>query len=319
MRSNQILAKLRQIQALDSFSSHLVQTTPATTSSTKAASAYSINNLDVLRDKVQMAVMLPVVEKIAIEFSELAPLQMAYRWVDIDHMAYLKLNALARKLDIYIEAMAGVIAGSNDEGATENEVSIRLPSANHLASVSESLARLDKVFGQAMSVLPESPKVTVKRWETGSLWIDILVGSVSGVVLIGGLAWAAACSYKKFQEGRLLEKMSESLGIKNEVLGAIRDGVARSVDEMISAEAARLEAKHSKGKGDPETIQRLQFCIREFYDMIRSGAEIHPSLQAPEDVKNVFPNMEQVFGLPSAQKLLKEHGEGDPSPQDGEG
>ena len=128
-------------------------------------------------------------------------------------------------------------------------------------------------------------------------------------MLIGGITWAAACAFKKFQEGKLIEKLSEGIDIKNEALVSMRDSVAFAIESVIQAEAPRLDAKHSKGKGDPETIQRLQYCIRQTYEMIKEGTEIHAALVAPEDVKNVFPNMAEILGLPSAQKLLKEHAE----------
>ena len=250
---------------------------------------------------------LPVVGPLASEINRSQPLQMLYEQVDVEAQLYATLLGLAQRIDIYIEAIVGVIASSGAGAADENEVSIKLPTANQLSNVVESLSRIDKILSQAMSILPESPPISVRRWENGSLWIDMLVGSASGVVLIGGIAWAAACAFKKYQEGRLLEKMSESLGMKNEVLGVLRDGVDRAVNEIIDAEAKRLDEKHSKAKGEVETIGRLQFCIRELYEMVRAGTEVHPSLLAPEDVKNVFPNMEEVLGLPSTQKLLTQH------------
>jgi hypothetical protein len=270
---------------------------------------YSINNLDALRQKIVLAIPLPAVGDLARMIDSSEPLQKLYKNVEIQAQTYSDLLGLAQRIDIYIEAIVGVILSSGVGAEDGNEVSIKLPKASQLSNVVEALSRIDKIFSQAMSVLPESPAVNVKRWENGSLWIDMLVGSASGVVLIGGLTWAAACAFKKYQEGRLLEKMTDSLGLKNDLLAVLRDGVDKAVNEIIDAEAKRLDAKHSKGKGDVETIGRLQFCIRELYEMIRVGTEVHPSLLAPEDVRNVFPNMEEVLGLPSTQKLLTQHGE----------
>lgn len=304
MRSSQLLSKLKQIQICGSFAGHFKQTHRV-----NGGMLHTVERLSDLRIKVHLATELPVIGPLASEINESQPLQMLYEKVDIEPQTWMTLSSTANKIDVYIEAIIAVITAVSGGSPDENEVSIKIPSANQLGSVTESLSRIDRFLNQAMSILPESPSFTVRRWDNGSLWIDVLVSSVSGVILIGGLAWAAACAFKKYQEGRILEKMTESLGMKNELLGVIRDGVDKAVNEVIDAEARRLDAKHSKAKGEPESIQRLQFCIRELYEMVRSGTEIHPSLLAPEDVKNVFPNMEEILSLPSTQKLLTDQGE----------
>ena len=311
MRTNQLLAELRKVKLLGAFREHFAQENAASSGGIKASSTYVVQRLPELRQKVNMAAPLPVIGSLVLEMNDSAVLQTLYPRIVLDIKTFLELSSLAQRIDAYVDAIIGVIVASGGDNIEENEVSIRLPLATQIASVADSLSRLDRVLNQAMSVLEESPKISVKRWENGSLWVDILVGSISGVVLIGGLAWAAACAFKKYQEGRVLEKLTESLGMKNQVLGVIRDGVDKAVNVVIDAEARRLDEKHSKGKGDPETIKRLQFCISELYDMMRAGTEVHPSLLAPEEVKNLFPNMEEVLSLPSTQKMLKEHSDAD--------
>jgi hypothetical protein len=71
-------------------------------------------------------------------------------------------------------------------------------------------------------------------------------------------------------------------------------------------------------KGDPETIQRLTHCVRSLFEMMQQGTEVHPSLTSPQEVKDVFPNMAEVLGLPSPTKLLKDHSESDEG-NDGQG
>lgn len=303
MRITPLLISIQNLKSLGAFSAHF-------DSDYKNGNwRYTVSNLPQLREKLEAALSIPVVQKIAELLYTSKPLRMAYAEVDIQSSAYPPLKALADKIDVYLESMELLLKsiGASDSG--DAEISVKLSKASNLSEVNIQLESLDQTLTQALSVLPEPPTLRVSRWENGSLWIDLLVGSAAGVMLIGGVTWAAACAFKKFQEGKLIEKASESLGIKNEVLGSLRDGVAFAIETVIQAEAKRLDEKHSKNKGDAETIQRLQHCIRQTFDMIKEGTEIHPALMMPEDVKNVFPNMAELLALPSAQKLLKEHAE----------
>jgi hypothetical protein len=77
---------------------------------------------------------------------------------------------------------------------------------------------------------------------------------------------------------------------------------------FAEAEALRLDAKYSKSEGGAEIIQRIHFCIRQTFGMItKREGEIHPARMAPEEVKNVFPNMAEMLALRLTQKLFKEH------------
>jgi hypothetical protein len=266
---------------------------------------YYINELPELRSKLEDAMSLPVLAQMAEKIYTSQPLRFATESVQIESSFSGEFKAIAAKLDLYLRAMLETLDFLARGG--EGELAIKLPPVSELSTVVAKLEKLEKVFAQALSILSDPPTLKVAKWEKGSLWIDLLIGSTAGVTLIGGVTWAAACAYKKFQEGRLLEKTSEGLGIKNEVLASLRDGIAFAIEAEIQAEAKRLDEKHSKGKGDPETIKRLQYCIRETFEMIKEGTEIHPALMAPEDVKNVFPNMSEILALPSTQKLLKDH------------
>lgn len=270
---------------------------------------FSIKNLPGLREKIEIAVLLPAISNLAIRMNKSRPLSLAYEDIIVTYADYLALHSLAVKIDNYIDCVIQFLEDQGVDGADEIGVSVKLAEASSLFEVNKKIERLDGMLGQALSILAEPSRVTVARWENGSLWIDLLVGSASGVLLIGGITWAAACAFKKYQEGKLIEKASEGMGIKNEVLQSLSDGVSSAIEALIEAEAIRLNEKHSKGKGDPETIGRLKHCIKETFEMIKEGTEIHPALMAPEEVKNVFPNLSETLNLPGIQKLLKAHAE----------
>jgi hypothetical protein len=47
--------------------------------------------------------------------------------------------------------------------------------------------------------------------------------------------------------------------------------------------------------------------IKDLAGLIEKGAEIHPALTAPEDVKNLFPDFTKLELIESKQKLIPEN------------
>lgn len=302
MRIDHLRAKAGELVSKDPFEDHFASAIVG------GNLRYFINQLPELRSKLEDAMLVPVLSSMAEKIYTTPPLRIASDTVQVELGFFTEFKSLAATLDVYCRAMLQTLDFLAQ--GSEGDLAIKLPPISDLSAIVSKLEKLEQVFAQAMSTLPDPPTLKVAKWEKGSLWIDLTVGSAAGVALIGGVTWAAACAYKKYQEGKLLEKMSDGLGIKNEVLASLRDGIAFAIETEIQAEAKRLDEKHSKGKGDPETIERLQYCIRETFEMIKEGTEIHPALMAPEDVKNAFPNMAEILTLPSTQKLLKDHAEG---------
>ena len=55
-----------------------------------------------------------------------------------------------------------------------------------------------------------------------------------------------------------------------------------------------------------KTLERVKYTIKEFAEMIEKGAEIHPALQAPESVQNLFRDFKNVSKIESKIKQLAE-------------
>ncbi len=73
---------------------------------------------------------------------------------------------------------------------------------------------------------------------------------------------------------------------------------------LIDTEARNIASTHIGEDAEPETVERLKYTIKEFAELIEKGAEIHPALQAPESVRNLFPNFKNILGIESKTQML---------------
>ncbi len=182
-------------------------------------------------------------------------------------------------------------------------INIKLPpnvkDFNDLANVSNLLhTAITQVI-----YLPEiSGEEKILSVENGSIWFNVFVGA-GAVTVITGLVWSAAVVYKKVLEARLMEEQLRSLKIKNSTSEDIQKALKEELDMVIQAEANFVASENFK-ENEPENIERIKNSIKIFSELIQKGAEIHPAIVAPEEVKNLFPNYKNILGLESKIKKL---------------
>ncbi|MFC5044693.1 hypothetical protein ACFSTE_22440 [Aquimarina hainanensis] len=187
----------------------------------------------------------------------------------------------------------------------ENSISIKLPEVTDFEDLSKFSSDFHKILSQAIVNDEINGQVRIDSVENGSIWLDVYLGSIAAVTLIGSLTWSAAVIFKKFKEGQLIEQHVKSLEIKNDSLKEIQEKQKRALDLMIEAEARELYNESFEGD-DNEQIERLKLSVKMLSNLIEKGAEIHPALNQPEQVSNLFPDMKKLNSLESRIKKLEE-------------
>ena len=187
----------------------------------------------------------------------------------------------------------------------ENSISIKLPEVKDFDDLSKFSSEFHKIFSQSIINDQINGQVRIDSVENGSIWLDIYLGSTAAVTLIGSLTWSAAVIYKKFKEGQLIEQHVKSLKIKNDSLKEIQEKQKEVLDLMIESEAKSLYAENFEGDNN-EQIERLKLSVKMLSGLIEKGAEIHPALNQPEKVSNLFPDMKKLNSIETRIKKLNE-------------
>ncbi|MBS4061643.1 MAG: hypothetical protein KG029_14690 [Bacteroidetes bacterium] len=217
-----------------------------------------------------------------------------------------------RSLKLPMDSLIKIVVALNTSlskitGTTrENSISIKLPKINDFEDLAKTSSTFHTILTQSIINDEINGQVKIDSVENGSIWLDIYLGSAPALALVGGLAWSAAVVYKKIQEGRIIEEHVKSLKIKNESLKEIKDAQKKAIDLMIDAEANQLYSENFKVADNHEQIERLKHSIKLLSEQIDKGAEIHPALNTPENVSNLFPDMKHLELLESRIKKLTE-------------
>lgn len=184
----------------------------------------------------------------------------------------------------------------------QESVFVRLPTSKDLAETAKYMEVFDKYMKQV--VLKLDGRVRLDNCESGSIWLELNLGTPAAVTLIGGIAWAAAVVFKKVQEGRIHATYVESLKIKNDALISIQEAQKNLLDALVETEASNLSRASYGETADRDSIERVKATIREFSELIEKGAEIHPALEAPAEVKELFPDFKKLMSIEPRTKMI---------------
>jgi hypothetical protein len=192
------------------------------------------------------------------------------------------------------------IVGADDP----NAVLFKLPESDDLKEIAKSLDDFHKILSQTVLHSSIGGEIKVKGVLSGSIWFQVLLGSLTAVSVVGSLFWSAAVILKKFKEAQMFEEHARGLGIKNESLKELVDAQKKASAIMLEAESKQLYAEHYKEDYDPEQIERIKHSIELMVGLIQKGAEVHPSLNAPEQVANLFPKVADLSLIESRIKKI---------------
>jgi hypothetical protein len=89
-------------------------------------------------------------------------------------------------------------------------VSIKLPDPSDFSSLLGDL----QMFRQAIEQIILNPTINgelrVIKWETGSFWIGLYLGTAAAVTLVAGVTWSALILCKKYEEFEILWETARS-------------------------------------------------------------------------------------------------------------
>jgi hypothetical protein len=186
---------------------------------------------------------------------------------------------------------------------TEECISVKLSNDSGLRNVSDTLTSLNKAIAQVIAESPISGEVVVRGWEIGSLWIVLYLGTIAAVKLVADLVRAALIVRQEKLKGDWIEQQISGYQIKNDLVDNLASAVNAHLKHLVESESRAIEDK-TFDTHDNERQERLKESIRILADLTYKGIQIYPSLDAPPEIREIFPDP-NAFGtvLSTIQQL----------------
>ena len=211
-------------------------------------------------------------------------------FITVSDGTYSVINSKIANLKSKIQQSLKVLKETVVE-QTELTISIKLKEYASLKDIASELTVLDTIINQVITNKDIDGSYTFSSFDIGSSWINITVGTAVVMQLLASLTWSACVFRKKWYEGSLLKEKVKQLSIKSDTLSDIETALKSEINQLAVAEAKNIIAEHKLDESDNEYQKRLEHSIVELSKLILDGVEVHPSLLAPEESKNLFPEI----------------------------
>jgi hypothetical protein len=187
----------------------------------------------------------------------------------------------------------------------QESISVKLPDEYALKDISETLTFLYKAFAQVIAENPINGELIVSGWETGTLWVVLYLKTLAAVKLVADITRAALIVRQEKLKGDWIERQIHSYDIKNELVSTFADAVNAQVKLLVEHESRAIENK-SFDAHDNERQERLKQSIRLLADLAYKGVEIFPSLNAPPEIREAFPDPKSIGTVLSTIQQLED-------------
>lgn len=184
----------------------------------------------------------------------------------------------------------------------DDVVNIKMPNSRTFDELTKVSRELHFAFSPVVNDY-EGGKIEIVQFDHGSFWCIVKVGTAA--LLVAGLVWSGAVVAKKIMECRNSYEVYKNVKLRNELLQELKEVAESEVKLVVAQEAAMIQNEHFN-KEDNEQLERIKNSIYNISELILKGTEIQPSLTAPEEVENLFPDFNKLPLIESKVKRLPE-------------
>jgi len=220
--------------------------------------------------------------------------------IRIDRNVYATIQKLINEVKIGVDnliSLLNIVLPADNE----NVVSIMIPNPHDFEDLKKTSETLNKILNMTILNKEIGGSIKIENFDTGSFWVDFLVGSEPALQMIAGLAFSAAVVYKEIQKGRKLEEEIKALQLSNKFMKEISEKCKENSDSIANNEAEFIFKKFYSGE-DNEQVMRISLAIKEISKLYEKGCRILPSISAPKEIAEQFPDFNK---LPLIESRIK--------------
>lgn len=196
----------------------------------------------------------------------------------------------------------------NSTDKTDLGFDVKLPQFNSVGEFAKCLEDLDFIINQCPYLRQEDSEIKYGSVDVGSTWLTFLiVGATATTILtnFGKIADMAIKVKSHFVTLKMQEEYLHSLKIKNEVLSDVYDTFQQLSNKIKEDAVSELETElHPLSDGEErgkvgKSLEKLSYWMDK-------GMQIYSSIDAPKDIKNIFPEQAEMnFLSDDIMKLIE--------------
>lgn len=193
-----------------------------------------------------------------------------------------------------------------------NGFDVKLPPNITLENLIECTKDLNTLFSQCPLFQYNDVQISLSGVDVGSSWLTFIVKGTGLFIVLRNLASLVDKVVHIRSHWLTCKKQEEEckkLGIANDLLGNLADAHNAVLKKLQENAVEELSSQNSIT--DPESKARLNYSIDLMNKMMSKGLEIYAAIGSEEEIKSVFPTVEQQALPGELPKLLQSSDESD--------
>lgn len=263
---------------------------------------YTIKNWLNVKEKVENISKVSALNKYACDFINTIPDTVRHKDnFRIEKKLYdiliSKMNLLHSKMATIVELYESM--GLNEEDNT-NAIDIKMPPCEDLNEYISCLKDINFVFTQCPFLQCEGEVLKFSSVDVGSNWLRLTIATTTACMLLGNIASvldkaiALRSHYITIQQQ---EELLKSMQTKNELAEEQVKTFKQLKNAGVEIVIKKLEKEQEKTL-DPEERDKTERSLDKLILFLDKGGEIYASLDAPEEIQLLFPEIEGNYELP---------------------
>lgn len=223
-----------------------------------------------------------------------------------------EIRSLVKKIQLDLETiMAVFIELHAEENSTGFDV--KLPPDIVLSDLSSCTKDLDTIFSKCPILRLESGEIRLRGVDVGSAWLTFsLIGAGAAVAIAILKNLAALVDSALVLRSHLITFKQQVEALKKaenstEMLESLTAAHKIVLDQLRTETVEKLAASH--GILDNEDKKRLDYSLKLLSEWMGRGLEIYSAIDAPSEVKAVFPPLEMQALQQTQPELLMSESE----------
>lgn len=261
-------------------------------------SLVSVSSIDSLKDLCSLFLENPYFSKIDNSFT----------------IPYETYQDLLPKYNILMERIRGVIDFCEVAGfdIIESGFDIKMPATENLDEFSKNIEMFNKSINQCPYLNVNDEKISLKKTDSGSIWFEFCVVAAGASVVLFNLAKIVDKCVKIKSHLVTVKQQEESwrhAKLKNDTLETLVAANKQVTQVMLDECIEELRREIPDVELNKEDEQRVKYSIETISKLMEKGMEIYASIDAPTEVRDLFPASEELSFLPQPKKLLMDSNE----------
>ena len=227
------------------------------------------------------------------------------------YIPYDTYQKIQKEYNYFFLQVNTVISFFDSVGFSETEYGfdVKMPATDDFDEFSKNVDLFNKALNQCPFLCAENEKIKLKKTDIGSIWFEFFIIATSGSIILVNLAKIIdkcikiMSHYKTFKQQEELyhqakigtEQLKTIVDCNTEVIKALTDKCIQELKEEIPT----IEIKDDGN-------ERVRYTLDTLVKLMDKGMEIYASVDASQEVKDLFPTSDELIFLPKPRKLLED-------------